>query len=92
MHLDNLGSAYDVEILGATLVLLQQLKDALLVTKKHDTAILAHLLECHHSTLYGYFRGEVATHSINTDLYHNEMFCSDKKQRESLFWGGSLVA
>lgn len=67
-HLDDLGCAYDVEIVGRAVVLFQELADALLVAEQHDAAILANLLECHHSTLHSYLGREVATHSIDTDF------------------------
>ena len=73
-ELATISGGVNIEVVGAALVLLQEFKDALLITEKHDAAILAHLLECHHCTFNRYLWGEIATHSINTDFYHTSLF------------------
>ena len=69
-HLDDLGGGHDIEVVGVALMLLEQSADTLLVAKKHDAAILANLLQCHHSTLYGYLGSKIATHGVDTDFQH----------------------
>ena len=67
-HLDDLGRGYDVHLIGRTMVLSEQLQDALLVAKEDDAAVGANFIEGHYGTLNGYFWGEIATHRINTNL------------------------